>query len=150
MLKRKLIWWLIIAILIAVGISLLGDNHGHIIMVRTPYRIQLSFNLLLLLIVVGFFALHYCLRLMGFLRKLPAKLKAKKEIKQLQSTQLALIESIEALVNDDYEHATRAVKRAQTKVENETLTTLIAQIDQKNTKQLVAPTAVELQDTSST
>lgn len=131
MIKRKLLWWLIIVIVIAIGVSLLGDNHGHIIMVRNPYRIQFSFNFFLLLLVLGFFAMHYGLRLMGYFKKLPAKLRAKKEIKALNQTQVALVDSVDALLRDDYKNAVRSVKKAQGKSDNPAIAALLEKIETK-------------------
>lgn len=135
MIKRKLFWWTILVILIAIGISLLGDNHGHVIVVRSPYRVQFSFNFLLFLIVCSFFVLHYCLRLMGYFRKMPARWRAKKEIKQLKSKQSALLTIVQSLAKEDFVGAEKLVKKLQSQAseaEQDQLNEALAMISQKN------------------
>ncbi len=142
MLKSKIIWWIIFAILIAIGISLLGDNHGHVIIVRTPYRIQFSFNLLLLLIVVGFFVMHYALRLMGYFRKMPSRWRARQEIKHLKAKQGTLLEAVQAMASDDFVRAESIMKKVQTKGDAEEGSDAVAEIAQliaaKNAKPVEA------------
>jgi uncharacterized protein HemY len=146
MIKRKLFWWTILAILIAIGISLLGDNHGHVIVVRSPYRVQFSFNFLLFLIVCSFFILHYCLRLMGYFRKMPARWRAKKEIKTLKSKQGALMAIVQSLAKDDYKGAEKLVKKLQSKEsdeDKELLKDAVALISQKNANPTASASAIE-------
>ena len=54
---RVLIWILLILAL-AIGVSLLaGNNEGYVLIVRPPYRLELSLNLLLILVGLAFAAM---------------------------------------------------------------------------------------------
>ncbi|WP_234406304.1 hypothetical protein [Methylobacillus glycogenes] len=51
---RVLIWILLILAL-AIGVSLIvGSNEGYVLIVRPPYRLELSLNLLLILVILAF------------------------------------------------------------------------------------------------
>jgi HemY protein len=46
-----------------IGIVIFASNNfGYVLIVRPPYRLQFSFNFLLVLMVLGFLAIHYILR----------------------------------------------------------------------------------------
>ena len=53
------LFWLLLILALATGVSLLaGNNEGYVLIVRPPYRLELSLNLLLILIVLAFALLH--------------------------------------------------------------------------------------------
>lgn len=59
MIKRKIFWWLFMALLLLAVVLIASNNQGYVLIVRPPYRLQFSFNFLLILIVLGFLLLHY-------------------------------------------------------------------------------------------
>lgn len=112
MIKRRLFWWLLMFILLVSVVWLASNNEGYVLVVRSPYRFQFSFNFLLVLMVLGFLLLHYCLRFILFLRRLPANKRSKKETKRLKESNEALLEGLHALADGDYQKAESATKRA--------------------------------------
>ncbi len=73
MIKRRILWWLLMPLLLVALVWLASNNEGYVLIVRTPYRVQISFNFLLVVFVVCFLGLHYSLRFVHFLRWLPLK-----------------------------------------------------------------------------
>ncbi len=69
---RKLLWWLLMFVLLVSGVWLASNNQGYVLIVRSPYRVQFSFNFSLIVMVLAFLAMHYSLRLVNYLRRLPA------------------------------------------------------------------------------
>lgn len=135
MLMRKIGWWLTIVIFFVIVFWLIGDQSGHVTIVRTPYRIQFSFNFFLVAIVLSFIVLHYFFKLVSYLKKLPSRWKFNQETKQFKSQQSALIESLQALINDDFAKAEKAAKKALVKnKDNIELDKIIADLTQKQTK----------------
>ena len=77
MLKKataRSIFWLLALAAAAVALALLvGRNHAMVTVFWAPYRLDLSFNLLLFLTVVAFVLMHLTLRGLATLRALPEK-----------------------------------------------------------------------------
>lgn len=131
MLKTKLIWWLILLITSVIVFWFLGDQQGYVILVRSPYRLQISFNFLMVLIVLSLVTFYYGLVFLQFLKRLPAKLRNEQEIKQFKNIQASLIASLTALANDDFESAAKAALQAKKLQNNESLDQMIGLINFK-------------------
>lgn len=129
MLKRKLFWWILMFLLLVCVVWLASNNQGYVLIVRPPFRWQFSFNFLLILIVLGFLLLHYILRFVHYLRRLPAIRLSKKQAQRLQASNDALLEGMHALAEGDFERAEVAVKHAHDLIqsaEHEKLLTALA------------------------
>lgn len=112
-----------------------SNNEGYVLIVRTPYRIQISFNFFLVLSVLGFLGLHYCLRFVHFLRWLPFKRRSKKETLRLKAGNAILLEGMHALAEGDFEKAETSAKLAQELIENSDLEKLIQALSAAKNKQ---------------
>ncbi len=118
MIKRKVFWWLLMFLVLVSTVWFASNNEGYVLIIRPPYRLQFSFNFLLILMVLGFLAIHYCLRFILFLRRLPAYKRSKEEAQRLKESSAALIEGLEALAEGDFESAETAVKHAHDLIQN--------------------------------
>lgn len=125
MIKNKLYWLPLMALILVALVWLASHNQGYVLIVRHPYRIQISLNFLLILIALSFLGLHYSLRLMRFLQKLPANRRSKKEFSRLKSGNTALLDGMQALAENDFEKAEAATKLAQKFIQNTDLEKLI-------------------------
>lgn len=120
------LFWLLLILSLGVGVSMLaGSNEGYVLIVRPPYRLELSLNLLLMLIVLGFIALHLGLRLIQYTRRLPASVQAYKEEQRIRNGRAAMTESLQALAEGRYATAEKAAARALELGENAALSTLV-------------------------
>lgn len=135
MIKRKLFWWLLMLLLLVSVVWLAGNNEGYVLIVRPPYRLQFSFNFLLILIVLGFLLLHYFLRFVHFLRFLPANRRSKQEARRLKASNDALLEGMHALAEGDFESAEVAVKHAHDLIQNADHEKLMAALASEKNKQ---------------
>lgn len=123
---RVLIWILLILAL-AIGVSLLaGNNEGYVLIVRPPYRLELSLNLLLILVVLAFASLHLLLRFIHYARDLPANVRAYKENRRIRLGHASLLEALHALSQGRYQIAQKAASKALDLGEDPSLTALIA------------------------
>lgn len=121
------LFWLLLIFALAVGAALLAtSNSGYVLIVRPPYRLELSLNLLLVLIVVAFLLLHLSLRFIHYTRRLPASVRAYKENQRLRRGHAALQESLHAMSEGHYAVAQKAAARAFELGEDPELSTLIA------------------------
>ena len=135
MIKRRIIWWLLMPLLLVVMVWLASNNEGYVLIVRTPYRVQISFNFLLVVFVVCFLGLHYSLRFVHFLRWLPLKRRNKKETLRLKAGNAALLEGMHALAEGDFEKAEASAKLAQELIQNSDLEKLIQALAAAKNKQ---------------
>lgn len=125
LIKRKFFWWSLMLLLLVTVVWLASNNQGYVLIVRSPYRFQFSFNFLLILIVLGFLAIHFFLRFVLFLRRLPANRRRKKEAQWLKDGNTALLEGMHALAEGDFAKAEAAAKRAHDLIQNTDLEKLI-------------------------
>jgi HemY protein len=138
MIKRRMLWWLLMLLLLVSLVWLVSNNEGYVLIVRTPYRVQISFNFLLLVFVMCFLGLHYSLRLVHFLRWLPLKRRNKKETMRLKAANAALLEGMHALAEGDFEKAEASARLAQELIQNSDMEKLIqALADAKNRQGLL-------------
>lgn len=96
----------------------LTKNHGYVLIMHEPYRVQFSFNFLLLLLFFGVVLVFYLARGLMFLRRLPANKRNKKAAAQLQASNEVLLKGMQALADGDYDTAEIATKRAAVLIEN--------------------------------
>ena len=121
MIKHRMLWWLLMFLLLVSLVWLASNNEGYVLIVRTPYRIQISFNFFLLVFVLSFLGLHYCLRFVSFLRWLPLKRRSKKETLRLKAGNAVLLEGMHALAEGDFEKAEASAQLAQELIQNSDL-----------------------------
>lgn len=123
----KLLIWLFVILSIAVGISLVaGSSDGYVLLVQPPYRIELSVNVLILLMLLAFFSFHGILRLTHYTLQLPARVKAYKQQQRQKEAHAALIEGLHALVEGRYSKAEKTAAHALELQEDAGLSALIA------------------------
>jgi len=121
------LFWILLILGLAVGVALLATgNQGYVLIVRPPYRLELSLNLLLVLIVLSFVLLHLGLQFIHYTRRLPASVRAYKEAKRLERAHEALRESLHAMAEGHYAAAQKAAIRAFDLGEDPALSALIA------------------------
>ncbi len=72
---RVLFWFLLLAIAAVAAALAAKLNNGYALIVAAPYRIELSLNLLLFIIVVGFASLYLALRMIVHTARLPAQVR---------------------------------------------------------------------------
>jgi len=121
--------------LVAGLLWLVGSNQGYVLIVRNPYRVQISFNFLLVVFVLMFIGLHYCLRLLHFLRRMPSTKRSRQETLRLKAGNVALLEGMHALAEGDIEKAEAAAKLAHDLIQNSDLEKLIQALATAKNKQ---------------
>ncbi len=135
MIKRKIFWWLLMFFLLVALVWITSNNQGYVLIVRPPFRLQFSFNFLLLLIVFGFFLLHYFLRFLHFLRFLPANRRNKQEAQRLKASNDSLLIGMHALAEGDFASAEAAIQHAHDLVQNADHEKLMSALASEKNKQ---------------
>jgi len=120
------LFWLLMIMALAMGVSLLASNQGYVLIVVPPYRLELSLNLLLILIALTFTALHLGLHLYNYTKNLPASVRARKEEQRLKNAHTAMLEALNYLLEGRYTLAERSASAALDLGEPTGLSLLIA------------------------
>ncbi len=114
--NRLLTWGLLLCLVFL--ILWLTNNQGYVLIMRAPYRVQFSFNFLLLMMFFGAVLIYYAARWLVYIRRLPTNKRNKKAAAQLQASNEVLLKGMQALADGDYDAAEIATKRAAVLIEN--------------------------------
>jgi len=99
---RGLFWVFLLAAL-AVAVTLGARyNAGYVLLVLHPYRIELSLNLLLAILVLAFVAMYLLLRVIVRTLRLPSEVREFREQRKIARAQRALIASLRAYLEGRY------------------------------------------------
>jgi HemY protein len=109
---RILFWFLLLAVAAVVAALAAKLNSGYALLVAPPYRVELSLNLLLFLIVVGFFALYLGLRMLARTVQLPAQVRVLRRQQKQQRARTKLDAAIVALLEGRYGKAQQEAREA--------------------------------------
>ncbi len=103
--------WLLGLFGVAAAIALFaGNNQGTITLFWPPYRVDLSLNLVLLMLVLLFFTLHVALRALAALFAIPGLARRWRVQHQERGIHLALIEALSHLIAGRFVRARRAAE----------------------------------------
>jgi HemY protein len=105
--------WSIILAAVAVGVALFARNStGYVVIVSAPYRIELSLNLLVFLVVAGYFAFYLLARLATTLVAIPARVHAYREERQRSRLRHSLNDALLAFFQGRYASAEKSAAAA--------------------------------------
>jgi HemY protein len=123
---RLAIWSIVLAAL-AVGIALFARHStGYVVIVSSPYRIELSLNLLVFLVIAGYFAFYYLARLVATLVAIPARVRAYREDRQRSRLRQALNDALLAFFQGRYASAEKNAAAALAGDETKGVAAIIA------------------------
>ncbi len=105
--------WSIVLAAVAVGIALFARNStGYVVIVQAPYRIELSLNLLVFLVVAGYFAFYMLVRLVTTLIGIPRQVRAYREERTRTRLRQALNDALLAFFQGRYASAEKSASVA--------------------------------------
>jgi HemY protein len=103
--------WLVGLFGIAVGVALLaGNNQGSVTLFWPPYRIDLSLNLVLLLLVAAFFFVHAVMRALAALFDLPRQALRWRTQQKERAMHAALLDAISHMLAGRYIRARKSAE----------------------------------------
>ncbi|MGQ0708393.1 MAG: heme biosynthesis protein HemY [Rhodoferax sp.] len=88
-----------------------GNNHNSVTLFWAPYRVDLSFNLVLLLLVLGFALLHGALQALGGLLRIPQQARRWRMAQRERALYSALLEALTLLVAGRFVRSRKAAER---------------------------------------
>lgn len=110
----RLLFWVAILFGGAVGLALFTQfNQSNVVLFYPPYRVELSLNLALALLLAAFFVVWTILTTLRHLSEMPARASAYRERSRMNRAQAALREAIENLFAGRFARAERTAREAQ-------------------------------------
>src|SRR6266567_9064262 len=111
---RILFWFLLLAVAAVVAALMVKLNAGYALLVSPPYRVELSLNLLLIIVVGSFFLLYFTLRLISRAVRMPETVRAWRRQQKLDRARVkqdaALIALLEGRYGKARQHAEEALE----------------------------------------
>lgn len=119
--------WSIILAAVAVGIALVARNStGYVVIFSGSQRIELSLNLLVFLVVAGYFAFYFLARLVGTLAAIPARVRAYRAERARTRLRQSLNDALLAFFQGRYASAEKNAAAALTGDETKGVAAIIA------------------------
>ncbi|NMG33819.1 heme biosynthesis protein HemY [Azoarcus sp. TTM-91] len=123
---RALIW-LIGIFALAVGLAMAaGFNDGYVLVVLPPWRAQLSLNLLIVLLLLGFLLAYAVLRLISRTMGLPRRVVQWRERRRREKAGRALREALRTLFEGRFSQALKFASNAFSSGESPAMAALVA------------------------
>lgn len=117
---------LLILFALAVGLAVGARfNPGNVVLFYPPYRIDLSLNFFLFLVLLSFVVLYLVLRAVVMTQKMPREVAAYRQNKRERDSNKALRDALKALFEGRFGQAEKAAMRAVELPENAGVATLI-------------------------
>jgi len=123
---RFLFWFLVLAAAAVVAALAVRLNTGYALLVAPPYRIELSLNLLLAIVVGGFFALYFSIRLVMRTLRMPRQVQEMRRRQKLERARAKQDAAVVALLEGRYGKARQHAQEALAIPGSSALNALIA------------------------
>ena len=99
----KVAFWLLALFFFAVAVTLGAKyNSGYVLVVSPPYRIELSLNLLVAVLLVVLFIAYFVLRLIVIASRLPAEVRDFRARQRREKAHAAMIDGLKAFFEGRY------------------------------------------------
>jgi HemY protein len=108
---RTLLWVVVIAALAAGFVAAGRYNTGYALFMFSPYRVEISLNLLVLLLITAFLLGYLALRVISGMLRLPRHVQEYRAVRRKNQAHAALVESVREFLAARYARAERAAER---------------------------------------
>jgi len=123
---RFAIWSLVLAAL-AVGVALFAERStGYVVVVSAPWRIELSVNFFVVLLVAGYVGFYVLARLVATLEAIPRRVRAYREERERTRSRQALNDALLAFFQGRYASAEKSAALALLDDETKGVAAIIA------------------------
>ena len=119
--------WILAIFAAAVGLTLAArPNTGYLLLVYPPYRVELSFNLFVVLILSFIFVMYGVIRLVASMISLPEKARLYHLQRAKEKSRLAMLEGFASYFEGRYAKAEKSASRALEAGESPALNAVVA------------------------
>lgn len=122
----RIFLWLLALFATAIGLAVAARfNSGNVVLFYPPYRIDLSLNFFLLLLVLLFLLIYGVLKTIRTAQRMPQRVALYRKEKREREGNRALRDALKALFEGRFGHSEKAARRAAESPENAGLAALI-------------------------
>ena len=101
--------WLLVLFSVAVAVTLAARyNSGYVLVVAQPYRLELSLNLMAVLLLALFFLTYFIVRLAVITLRLPAEVKEFRSRRRREKARSAMLDGLKAFFEGSYAKAEKS------------------------------------------
>ena len=119
--------WLIALFGVAVAVALLaGNNHAVVTLFWPPYRVDLSFNLMVLVLIGAFVLLHFALKALSVVASLPRQARRWRAQQKERAMYAALMDALAHMLAGRFIRASRSAENAL--LQEKSMSLLIADV----------------------
>ncbi len=104
----KAAFWLLVLFAVAVAATVAAKNSGYVLIVSQPYRIELSLNLMMVLLSFAFFITYLFVRLAVITLRLPTEVGEFRLRRRREKARKAMLEGFKAFMEGRYAKAEQA------------------------------------------
>lgn len=114
----RLTFWLILAIgLIVAIVHVLRPDHGYVLIVYPPWRVELSLGLMVALLLASYVLFYVAVRLLRTALRLPRDIRAWREQRRRRLAEGELQRAIGALLAGEARHALKLARQVRARTE---------------------------------
>ncbi|MBN9115338.1 MAG: heme biosynthesis protein HemY, partial [Pandoraea sp.] len=118
--------WLTLLFAVAAGFAVLATfNHGQVVMLVPPYRVDVSLNLFVLALLALFVALYVVIRILRNIYKMPERVAAYRNRQRSRRANIALRDAVANLFAGRYTRAEKAAREAAEQDDNRGVAAII-------------------------
>lgn len=107
---RTILWFMALFAIAVAGALFVGNNHNTVTVFWSPYRVDLSLNLVLLMLLAAFVTLHFALRAVSGLLRIPQQARRWRLLQKERAIQSALLDSLSHLFAGRFVRARKAAE----------------------------------------
>lgn len=123
----KALLWIIAIVALAAGlVALAYYSAGYVLIVSPPYRVELSLNLFLAILLAGFIAFHALVRIVSGTLRIPARVRELRAARRRQKAHATLLEALQEFFAGRYARAEKAAAAAIELGEHAALAAILA------------------------
>ncbi|MCL2021489.1 MAG: heme biosynthesis protein HemY [Betaproteobacteria bacterium] len=108
----RALFWLLTLLTLAVAAAMLARNDGFVLFILQPWRMEISLNFFIILLLAAFALCFGLFRALQFTFSLPKRARFWREAREEKQARDAVEEAIRLLLAGRYGHAIRAAERA--------------------------------------
>jgi HemY protein len=129
--------WLLVLFSVAVAVTLAARyNSGYVLVVAQPYRLELSLNLMAVLLLALFFLTYFIVRLAVITLRLPAEVKEFRARRRREKARSAMLDGLKAFFEGRYARAEKSSAAALELKESPVISTISALIAARSAHEL--------------
>jgi HemY protein len=132
----KAVFWLLVLFAVAIAATLAAKNNGYVLVVAQPYRIELSLNLMALLLSLAFVVIYLFVRLGAMTLRLPAEVSEFRLRRRRDKAHKAMLEGFKAFLEGRYDKAEKASAAALEMKESSVVNVLNAVVAARSAHEL--------------